>query len=93
MVGMPAASLADVADRVNAPEPMLVLTTAPRPWYNPGPGVAPLTARVEAGIFDTITESVFGRPDPDSWRPLLPTPLTQTRVADLGMIFWFVRSW
>jgi hypothetical protein len=23
----------------------------------------------------------------------LPTPVTKQRVADLGMIFWFVKSW
>ena len=23
----------------------------------------------------------------------LPTPLTKARVADLGMILWFVKAW
>jgi hypothetical protein len=23
----------------------------------------------------------------------LPTPLTKARVADLGMIFWFMKAW
>jgi hypothetical protein len=23
----------------------------------------------------------------------LPTPVTDARVADLGMIFWFVKAW
>ena len=45
-------------------------TTVPRAWSNPGPVVAPTAARMELGIFDTITESIFGQPDPDSWRPL-----------------------
>ena len=31
----------------------------------------------------------------DDWYFLagLPTPVTSTRVADLGMIFWFVKAW
>ena len=27
-------------------------------------------ARVETGIFDTVAESIFGQPDPNTWRPL-----------------------
>ena len=45
-------------------------TTARRPWSDPGTGGAPAAARVETGILDTITDSIFGQPDPDSWRPL-----------------------
>ena len=31
----------------------------------------------------------------DDWYFLagLPIPVTKTRVADLGMIFWFMRAW
>ena len=44
--------------------------TAPSPRTTPA-GVAPTAPRVELGLFDTITESIFGQPDPDTWRPLL----------------------
>ena len=43
-------------------------TTVPRPTYYPG--MVPTATRVELGLFDTITESIFGQPDPDTWRPL-----------------------
>ncbi len=39
------------------------------PSYYAGEGSAP-TPRVEMGLFDTITESIFGQPDPNTWRPL-----------------------
>ena len=42
--------------------------TAPQPSYYPG--MIPSGTRVELGLFDTITESIFGQPDPDTWRPL-----------------------
>ena len=32
--------------------------------------MAPTAPRVELGIFDTITESLCGKPDPNTWRPL-----------------------
>jgi hypothetical protein len=67
---MPAASFADLVDSVDPPEAIPGPTTFPRPWYNPGPGAAPTALRVETGIFDTITESIFGQPDPNAWRPL-----------------------
>ena len=67
---MPAASFADIVDPVDPPEAMPGPTTVPRPWSQPRPGAAPAAARVEMGIFDTITESIFGQPDPDTWRPL-----------------------
>ncbi len=41
----------------------------PRPSYY-YPGMIPSGTRVELGLFDTITESIFGQPDPDTWRPL-----------------------
>jgi hypothetical protein len=68
--GMPTARLVDVVDPADWPEAMPGPTTATRPWYNPDPGVAPTAIRVEMGLFDTVSESMFGRPDPDSWRPL-----------------------
>jgi hypothetical protein len=67
---MPAAGFADFVDPVDPPEAMPGPTAVPRPWYNPGPGGAPAAVRVETAIFDTITESICGQPDPDSWRPL-----------------------
>ena len=48
------------------PAPM----TVPGPSYYPAYGVAPTAPRVELGLFDTITESIFGKPDPNTWRPL-----------------------
>ena len=68
--GMPAASFAEIVDPVDPPVVMPGPTTVPRAWSNPGPVVAPTAARMELGIVDTITESVFGQPDPNSWRPL-----------------------
>ena len=44
--------------------------TVPQPSYYPGLGAGPTAPRVVTGIFGTITESVFGQPDPDNWRPL-----------------------
>jgi hypothetical protein len=44
--------------------------TAFGPASFPAYGVAPTAPRVVQGIFGTITESVFGTPDPDTWRPL-----------------------
>jgi hypothetical protein len=55
---------------VGPPGVMPGATTVPRAWSNPGPVAAPTAVRMELGIFDTITESVFGRPAPNSWRPL-----------------------
>jgi hypothetical protein len=40
-----------------------------------GEGCEPTPPRVELGVFDTITQSVFGKPDPDTWRPLLLSTL------------------
>ena len=40
------------------------------PSYYAGEGYAPTAPRVEMGLFDTITESIFGQPDPNTWRPL-----------------------
>ena len=68
--GMPAAGFAEIADSMDPPVVMPGPTTVPRAWSNPGPVAAPTAARMGLGIFDTITESVFGQPDPDSWRPL-----------------------
>ena len=66
--GTPAARFAEVVDTATAPE----VTAAPMtvPTYYPAYGAAPAAPRVELGIFDTITESLCGKPDPNTWRPL-----------------------
>jgi hypothetical protein len=68
--GFPTASLADLLDSVDPPEAMRGPTTDPRTWYNLGPVSAPTVSPIEMGILDTITESIFGPREPDSWRPL-----------------------
>jgi hypothetical protein len=40
------------------------------PPYFSCEGAEPTASRVEMGICDTIKESVFGKPDPNTWRPL-----------------------
>ena len=62
---MPARSFADLVETGAPPVAMPVPTTAPGPSYYPGSGVAPSAPRVEMGLFDTITESLFG----DAIRP------------------------
>ena len=66
----PAASFADVAGNVPAPELKPGPLTVPGLTYYPNAGVAPAVSRVELGLFDTTTESVFGKPDANTWRPL-----------------------
>jgi hypothetical protein len=68
--GTPAASSAEIVDSATTPEVMPTPTTAIGPTYYPSDGVAPAAPRVELGILDTIAESVFGQPDPNTWRPL-----------------------
>jgi hypothetical protein len=43
---------------------------APEASCYPGTGVAPPAAPVELGPCETITESLFGKPDPNTWHPL-----------------------
>ena len=45
-------------------------TTVPGSTYFAAYGGAPAARKVELGLFDTIAESLFGHPDPDTWRPL-----------------------
>jgi hypothetical protein len=69
--GTPGQILSDVLDsELSTPDPNAGLMAGPQPSYFPSSGVAPPGTRVEMGLFDTITESVFGTPDPDTWRPL-----------------------
>ena len=55
---------------VPAPEATPAPMTVPGPTYYPAYGAAPTAPRVVLGLFDTITESIFGKPDPNTWRPL-----------------------
>src|SRR3954447_18253748 len=64
----PAGSYADFADTGAPPMGMPAMTTVPGPSYSPG--VAPATTPVVMGPLGTIAESLFGKPDPDTWRPL-----------------------
>src|SRR4051794_16010064 len=57
----PAHRFADLVDTEAQPVAMPMPTMAPPPTYYPG--VAPATTPVEMGLFDTITESIFGTPD------------------------------
>ncbi len=69
--GIPAQNLSDLIDSgLSTPDPNAGLMTGPQPSYYPLPGAGPTAPRVELGIFDTITESICGQPDPDTWRPL-----------------------
>jgi hypothetical protein len=70
--GVPDARVAEIDDSVTAPAPGATPTptTAPGYTYFPGSTCTPTSPRVEAGLFATAAESIFGTPDPDSWRPL-----------------------
>jgi hypothetical protein len=71
LTGIPAQNLSELFDsELPTPEPNTSLTTVPQPLYYPVAGAGPTAPRVVLGIFDTITESIFGEPDPDDWRPL-----------------------
>src|SRR5512135_2070587 len=48
----------------------LAQPTGAVPSYYDGEGSEPTVPRVEMGLFETITESIFGQPDPNTWRPL-----------------------
>ena len=62
------------ADMTGGPEtlasPIATQPMGATPSYFAGEGVQPTATRVEMGLFDTITESLFGQPDPNTWRPL-----------------------
>ena len=50
--------------------PTFAQPTEAVPSGSPVEGTVPTATRVEMGLFDTITESIFGQPDPNTWRPL-----------------------
>ena len=69
--GMPARNFSDlVDDSVSTPETIIGPMTGHQPSVDPGIGMVPAGTRVETGFFETIRESIFGKPDPDTWRPL-----------------------
>jgi hypothetical protein len=69
--GIPAQDLFGLLDsELSTPEPNAGLMTVLQPPYFPVPGAGPAAPRVARGTFYTITESIFGEPDPDDWRPL-----------------------
>ncbi len=68
--GTPAASAPEIADAVTEAEVVPGPTTVPGSTYFAAYGGAPAARKVELGLFDTIAESLFGHPDPDTWRPL-----------------------
>jgi hypothetical protein len=70
--GAPAAAVAEIADSVAAPaaSPTPGPMTAPGSAYFPGPPYIPTSPQVESGFFATAAESIFGTPDPNTWRPL-----------------------
>jgi hypothetical protein len=57
-------------DALSTPETTAGPMTVSEPSYYPGPGAAQPATPVEMGLFDTITESIFGKTDPNTWRPL-----------------------
>ena len=67
--GMPAQNFADLPNtELSTPDANAGMMA--QPYSYPVPGAGPTAPRVVQGIFGTITESVFGHPDPDDWRPL-----------------------
>ncbi len=57
-------------DAVPTPETITGPMTAPEPSYFPDPEVTQPATCVETGLFDTITESIFGEADPNTWHSL-----------------------
>jgi hypothetical protein len=68
--GIPAETFPEIVDAVSTPAATDGPINVTQPPYNPGSSVVPPGTPVEMGLFDTITESVFGKPDADTWRPL-----------------------
>jgi hypothetical protein len=65
---VPTAAAPSFADLVPSGE--TVQPTGAVPSYYAREGSAPTAPRVVMGPFDTIAESIFGKPDPNTWRPL-----------------------
>jgi hypothetical protein len=70
-IGIPSQNLTDLIDsELSTSEPNAGLTTVLQPLNYPVPGAGPTAPRAVQGILGTITESIFGQPDPDDWHPL-----------------------
>jgi hypothetical protein len=67
--GTPAPSFSELVGSPSPPPPLGPMT-ARQPTYFPAAGAVPPRVPVETGFFDTISESLFGQTDADSWRPL-----------------------
>ena len=67
--GMRAQSLSDsVDDSISAPETIAAPMTGLQPSYTDGIGVVPAGhSHRDEGSIETIGESIFGKPDPDTW--------------------------
>jgi hypothetical protein len=70
---VPTAAAASFADLVPSEETVQPTGTVPS-YYVPG-SPAPTASRVVLGPFDTIARSICGKPDPNTWRPLLLSTL------------------
>jgi hypothetical protein len=68
--GIPAPRFGETVDAVPTPETITGPMTVPEPSYDAVPGVTQPDTRVETGLFDTISESIFGEADPNTWHPL-----------------------
>ncbi len=69
--GIPVSSYADFVEAESVPAAMPGPGTVPGSTYSPGFGAAPTPPRVEMGLLDTITSSIFEDPaHPNTWRPL-----------------------
>jgi hypothetical protein len=70
LAGTPAPGFAQLVDDESTPESIAGPLTGPEPFCNFDPNSAPPDTQVEMGLFDTITESICGKPDPNTWCPL-----------------------
>ena len=59
-----------VSGPVTFAQPTFFKPTGAVPSDDAGEGSEPTASRGEMGIFDAIIKSIFGKPEPDTWRPL-----------------------
>src|SRR6476469_7502268 len=67
---LPARSIVKIVDAVSPPEKIAAPKTIPQSFSCPDACMAPSASPVELGLCDTITQSIYGKPDPNTWRPL-----------------------
>jgi hypothetical protein len=60
----------DVGGPVTLAQPTFAQPPGAVPSDDAGEGSDPTASRGEMGLFDTIINSIFGKPDPNTWRPL-----------------------